>query len=116
MFSHDSRFMQTLTRVTDLIVLNICFLISCIPIVTIGAANAAMYTLCFRMLRDEDNGIVKSYFRAFRDNFKQATLLWLLAAAVGLVVAADITVCWGFDMEAGMMLSVMQLSKNIIFL
>lgn len=77
MFSHDSRLMQTLSRVTDLIVLNICFLVSCLPLVTIGAANAALYTLTFRMLRDEDSHIVKSYFRAFRENFKQGTLLWL---------------------------------------
>jgi len=78
MFSLDSKFMQTLTRVTDLILLNICFLITCLPVFTIGAANAALYTLCFRMLRDEEGGIVKSYFRAFRENFKQGTALWLL--------------------------------------
>lgn len=78
MFSPDSKFMQVLSRCTDLVLLNICFLITSIPVVTIGAATAALYTLCFRMLREEEVGIIKSYFRAFRENFRQGTVLWLL--------------------------------------
>lgn len=76
--SPDSKFMQVLSRLTDLVVLNLLFLLTCLPVFTIGAANAAMYTLCFRMIRNREGGIVKSYFRAFRDNFKQGTALWLL--------------------------------------
>ena len=78
MFSPDSKFMQVLSRVTDLILLNILFLITCLPVFTIGAAASAMYTLCFRMMREEEGGIVKPYFRAFRENFKQGTAIWLI--------------------------------------
>lgn len=83
MFSPDSKFMQILTRITDLILLNIVYLIFCLPVFTIGAATTALYTLCFRMMREEDNGVIRPFFRAFRDNFKPATLLW---AAICLVV------------------------------
>lgn len=78
MFSPDSKIMQFFSRFADLVVLNVLFLITCIPVFTAGAATTAMYTLCFRMVRDREAGIVKAYFRAFRDNFKQGTLLWLL--------------------------------------
>ncbi len=77
-FSPDSKFMTTVSRFVDLIVLNLLFLLTSLPIFTIGAGSAALYTLCFRMLRNREGGIVKAYFRAFRDNFRQGTALWLL--------------------------------------
>ena len=72
-FSPDSKLMQVLTRLTDLVLLNILFLLTCLPVFTIGAATASLYTLCFRMLRQEERSIIKSYFRAFKENFKPAT-------------------------------------------
>lgn len=82
MFSPDSKFMQVISRITDLILLNILFLITCLPIVTIGAAATALYDLCFRLMREEYSGIFRSYFRAFRANFKQATLAWLVLLVI----------------------------------
>ena len=78
MFSPDSKFMEIFGRITDLVLLNLLFLITCLPVFTIGAAITALYTMCFRLMREEYSGIVKSYFRSFKDNFKQATLIWLL--------------------------------------
>lgn len=83
MFSPDSKIMQVFARFADLVILNFLYLISCIPVFTIGAANTALYHVCFRMLREE-GGVVKPYFRAFRENFKQATVLWLLLLFVGV--------------------------------
>ena len=82
MFSPDSKFMEIFGRITDLILLNILFLITCLPLFTIGAAATALYTMCFRLMREEYSGIVKSYFKAFKDNFKQGTVLWLLLLLV----------------------------------
>lgn len=70
-----------------MIVLNILFLITCVPIFTIGAAKTALYDVCFRMGTDREGGLVKTYFHAFASNFKQSTLVWLVMAFVG----ADLT-------------------------
>ncbi len=78
MFSPDSKFMQVIGRITDLILLNILFVITCLPVFTIGASLAALYTLCFQLMREEYSGIIKPYFRAFKRNFRQATVIWLL--------------------------------------
>ena len=83
MFSPDSKIMQVLARFADLVILNGLYLITCIPVFTIGAANTALYNVCFRMLREE-GGVVKPYFRAFWENFKQATVLWLLLLFIGV--------------------------------
>lgn len=76
--SPDSRFMQVISRITDLVLLNILYLLTCLPLFTAGAATAALYSVCFRIFRNRESSILKSYFRAFRDNFRQGTALWLL--------------------------------------
>ena len=78
-FSPDSKFMQAMARVYDLVILNLLFLLSCVPLITIGAASAALYTVCFRIGTDREQGIFHSYFQAFRENFRQGTILWLIA-------------------------------------
>ncbi len=87
LFNLDSPFFQFLSRVGDLILLNVLFLLCCVPVITIGAAQAALYKVTQDYIMDNDGGMLKPFFRAFRDNFKQATAVWLveLVVIVGLV-------------------------------
>lgn len=89
LFSPDSKFMIAMSRLADLIILNFLFLITSIPLFTIGTASTALYTVTFRMGTDKDDGVVKPYFRAFRENFKQATVMWLLLLLAGICTAFD---------------------------
>lgn len=83
LFSPDSRFMRIMSRVADLILLNLCYLLTCVPLFTIGAASAALYTVCFRFGTEEEKGVIRSYFRAFRENFKWGTGVWLIVLLCG---------------------------------
>lgn len=83
LFSPDSKFMQAMDRVCDLLLLNVLFLVTCLPLFTIGASAAAMYAVCFRFDSEKEERIFKSYFRAFRDNFRQGTVLWLVILLFG---------------------------------
>ena len=89
--SPDSRFMQGVSRFADLVILNVLILLTSLPLFTVGASVSAAYTLTFRMLRSKDEPVVKSYFRAFRENFRQGTALWLilLVAAVPALMYFD---------------------------
>ena len=78
MFSPDSKFMTVVSRFADLLLLNLVFLLTCLPVFTIGAAVTALYTMCFRLMREEYSGLFRSYFSAFKSNFRQATCIWLL--------------------------------------
>ena len=71
-FSLDSKFSQIMGRVFDLMMLNIIFLIMCIPIVTIGANFTAMYYVTLKMIKNEETYIFRTYWKSFRENFKQA--------------------------------------------
>ena len=82
LFNIDNPFMQLLTRVGDMIILNVLFLLCCVPVVTIGASTAALQKVAQDIAHDTDSGTVKTFFRAFRDNFKQATVVWLFVLLV----------------------------------
>ena len=104
----DGKLLGAMTRIFDVIVATLLFALCCLPVVTIGASLSAVYATMLSIADDSCSGIFRRFFGAFRDNFKQATPLWLLNAVVGLVVIADIVVCWGFEMEATMLLSIMR--------
>lgn len=82
MFSPDSKIMQVFSRICDLVLLNFAFLLCCLPLFTIGTAVSALYTVTFRMMREEDSHVLRQFFRAFRDNFRQATPVFLILLVV----------------------------------
>ena len=89
-FSLDSKFSQIMSRVFDLMMLNIIFLIMCIPIVTIGANFTAMYYVTLKMIKNEETYIFRTYWKSFRENFKQATAVWLIMLAILIVLILDL--------------------------
>lgn len=78
----DGFFFQFLTKVGDLIIVNFLFLICCVPVVTIGASIAALNKITQEIVYDTETAIFKGFSRAFRENFKQATLCWLAIAVI----------------------------------
>lgn len=80
-FSYDSRLMQALNVLGDLILLNILFLLCSLPLVTIGAAQGALYS-GLRTLRDpeDDSSCIKAFFRGLRTGFGRVTAAWLIFA------------------------------------
>lgn len=89
-FRFDSKPMRFLSFTGDLIILNILFLVCSFPVITVGASASAMYTMTIRMRRDEvSGGTIKGFYRAFAQNFKKGTLLWLLYAVVGALLICD---------------------------
>ncbi len=82
LFNLDNPFMQFLSRVCDIIILNALFIISCIPVVTIGPSISALYYVSLKLIRSEEPYIWKSYWKGFRQNFKQGTIIWLIYLAL----------------------------------
>ncbi len=83
MFSLDSKFTRIMGRVGDLMALNLIFLVTCIPLITTGAACTALYTVCFRLGTEREGKLVRTYFQSFKENFKQSTVLWLAVLVCG---------------------------------
>lgn len=87
--SYDSPFGQLLTKLCYSCYLNLLWFICCIPIVTIGASTTALYYTSFKILKDEDRSLARTFFRSFRENFRQSTVLWLILLGIGLLLGSD---------------------------
>lgn len=86
----DSPIIAFLNKLADLILLNVIWLICCIPIVTIGASTTAMYYVCIISIRNGDGYVVKRFFKSFKENFVQATVTWLIALVIDVILAIDL--------------------------
>ncbi len=85
LFSVDSPFVRVMEMAFDIVLLNLLFLLCCVPIVTIGASLTALHTMTRHIVLKEDTPVIRGFFSAFRENCKEATLCWLpllLALAV----------------------------------
>ncbi len=79
LFDIENPVFQLLARMTDLVVLGLICLVCCVPVATIGPAVTALFKAVYDLTIERGGGILKTYFRAFRMNFKQAIVVWLLA-------------------------------------
>lgn len=89
LFSMESRTMKLLSRITNIMILNLCFIISCLPIITAGAGLTALYAVNLKMVRDEEAYIFRGFWSAFKENFKQSTVCWLLFLIMGYIFVVD---------------------------
>ena len=88
-FNIDGPLMRTLTRIADLAVLNIIWLITCIPVITIGAADIAMYTVLIRMKEQREGNVLKQYLSAFKENFKPGLIIELILVVLAGILALE---------------------------
>lgn len=89
-FSSTGSVMEFVGKVGDFLLLSILWLVCSLPVITVGAATTAMCYASFRLLSGEDEGCFRDFFRSFRDNFRQATLLWLVALLLGAFLGLDL--------------------------
>jgi len=77
-FNPKSAGTRFLTNICNLIIVNFIFMISCIPLFTIGASVTALYRITIAILAGDNPAVLKDYFKSFRDNFLKATGLQFL--------------------------------------
>ena len=88
-FSYESKFSQLLLKLCNACYLNLLWFVCSIPIITIGASTTALYYVSLKLVRDEDSHVGAQFFRSFRENFRQATVIWLILLGLGLFLGAD---------------------------
>lgn len=112
-FNLDSPFMQGLNKLADLMIVNLCTLIFFIPAgiiafgvltakayfwfvlciilsIPCGAALTALHYVALKIVRNEETYIIKMFFKSFKENFKQSTVLWLIKCLTFSIIAFDI--------------------------
>lgn len=90
LFNPENPVMRLLTFLCDMMYINLLFLLTSLPLFTIGASLTAMYSVLFKRIRNEDPSIAKAYFSAFKQNFKQSTLFWLPSSFLIVFLSIDV--------------------------
>lgn len=99
----DNPIMNFLTIVCDIVILHFLWLLTSLPILTIGASTTALYYTTMKCIRNGQGGVVKMFFKSFKDNFKQATGIGILALAAGFICIFDMYYAISRDIK-GMMI------------
>ena len=111
-FVIDSPVMRFLGRIGDIIILNLIFVVTALPVVTVGTALSALYTVAMKLARGEDPSVLREYIRAFWRNRKPATICWLIMAAAGALIFLDFRLAGAFG---GTLYTVVRLLLAMIF-
>lgn len=101
-FSYDSKLVQMLIRLADLMLLNILFLVCCIPLVTIGAAQTGLHSAITQMQNKEnDDSVYKAFFKGFTNGFGKITLVHTLGLLVVIALIWATGVAFGVTLQTG---------------
>ncbi|MEZ3435042.1 MAG: DUF624 domain-containing protein [Lachnospiraceae bacterium] len=112
----DSRIMNFLSRLGDMFILNVIYLASCVPIITIGAATTALYYNTLKMAENRESYVWKEYWKSFRQNFRQATILWMMLLTVILVLGADAVLIGGMGRGLGSVIALLVIVIGIFLI
>ena len=89
-FDPKSKGTRFLTSLCNLLLLNLIFMLSCVPVITLGAAVTSLYRITIAILAGDNPSVIKDYFRCFKENFPKATGLLFLYTALSAFFVAEI--------------------------
>ena len=105
-FHPDSPVVRFLTKVAELVALNLLWVVCCLPVITAGPSTTALYCVARAMVRREHPSVARDFFKAFAANFKQSLLVWLILmipmglAAAFLILTGSSVLKVGFGLKA----------------
>ncbi|MCI8269667.1 MAG: YesL family protein [Lachnospiraceae bacterium] len=85
-FNEDNFLNQFFLFMGKLIALNLLWMISCIPVITIGASTTALFYCTLKLHKDKDISTWKFFWKSFRSNFLQSTAIWILLLVAGALL------------------------------
>lgn len=89
-FNLDNPIFTFLGKVFDIMMLSFIYIICCIPIITIGPATTALYYTIVKVIRKNRGYIMREFFKSFKENFKVATISWIIILLFGAILSFNI--------------------------
>ena len=119
-FDPENKFWSGISKIADVTCMSFLWTLTSLPLVTMGAATTAFYAYTMRQVRDTEGSVLAGFFKAFRQHFKKATLLWLLEVAGLAFFAVDLVGAWNFYLVVGglpaILLGALVLCLTVLFL
>lgn len=89
LFDINNPVWKHLGRLWDAVWLTILWVVCSLPVFTIGTSSTAVSYVALKIMKDEEGGITRQFFHSFKQNFKQATLIWLGTLLLTAVLAVN---------------------------
>lgn len=115
-FDLDSPLMQGLSKMADMMILNLLTLLCCLPIITVGPALTALNYMALKLVRNEECYIVKGYFKSFKENFRQSVVIWILLLIIALLLVMDFYIVLSAESETGSIMQILIFVAAIFWL
>ena len=93
-FNMDNPFFTTLGKLCDMLFISVVWVLLCIPVVTIGPANTALYYATVKVIRRERGYLFREFFKSFKLNFKRAAVLGVVLTIMFVVLGFDLV--WAY--------------------
>lgn len=113
LFSYKSMLSRFLYLVADIVTLHVLWILCSIPIITIGASTTALYYSCMKRIRTDEGYIYSNFFKSFKENFKQSTIIWLVMCIVFALLFADLSIATHIN---GIMGKIMLFTSCFLFI
>lgn len=110
-FNVDNKFFRGISKIIDCAWLSILWMMCCVPVFTAGAATTALYYAVNKVIKNDRGYVSSEFFSAFKSNFKQSTVIWLMFLALYIWLGVDYFVMRAYA-EAGIAIG----NMSIIFL
>ena len=91
-FSMNGKFFRFITKLSDLLLLNVLFIITCLPIITIGVSLTALYQTTLQLAENTDSYILRTYFSNWKQNLKQGIFIWIPLFLLLILCAFNLSV------------------------
>ena len=115
LFSLDNPVIKFFCLIGNLWMLNILWLVCSLPIVTLGASTTALVYSCMK-LRADEGYIFRNFFKSFKENFKQSTILWLIYLVVGALLGLGLIFWNNYTMPGSKLIWGVVLAFSILYL
>ena len=99
LFDLENPFWSFMGKLTDMMILTVVWFVCCLPVVTAGAATTAFYYVMMKLSVNREGYILKDFFKSFKSNFRQSTIVGLILLALGIFLAVDIS--WYSQFKSG---------------
>lgn len=96
-FDLDNKFNRALTKIVDCVILSILWIVSSIPVFTIGASTTALYYAVHKVILHNRGYVWRDYWAAFRSNFKKSTIAWFIMLVIAGLFVVDINIMRQFS-------------------
>ena len=111
-FNPENKFWDFIGKLADVTFMSMLWLITSLPIVTVGAATTAFYDFTMHQVNDREGTVWRSYFRSFRKNFRRGTAIWLIELAAVVFFGFDFWAAWKYFVATGGVWSIVVLGMT----